>query len=674
MGRLQKILIPFLGLVLAFWFYSARENFKPEMLKGKRVLVTGASTGIGEQMAYHLARMGSHIVITARTEAKLQKVVERCLELGAASARYVSGTMEDMAFAEHVVKEAETSLGGLDMLILNHVGTSYFNYFNGDVGHVRKLLEINFLSYVAMTVSALPMLKKSEGSIVVVSSMAGKVGFPFTVPYSATKFALDGFFSSLRQEFTIQRVNVSITLCILSFIDTEHAVRAAADRLLVSPAPREECALEILKGAALRRRELYYRYGSTRLPLLLRDWAAELLDYLVRSRYRLDGLEGNDGPALPQRRPPAPSRSPRRGGAGGTATGRGTGRGSGAAPAATASRLPTPGPFPGEGRHSQPCLQPTPRPPPHSQSCGVCLAPARTSAEMGLLLKIFTPLLGLALAFYFYSAPENFNEEMLRGKRVIVTGASSGIGEQMAYHLARMEAHLLLTARTEAKLQKVVERCLELGAASARYVSGSMEDTTFPMVVVKEAEITWGGLDMLIINHIGFSYFNYFNGDVGHVRKLLETNFLSYVALTVSALPMLKESEGSIVVVSSMAGKTAGPFTAPYSATKFALDGFFSSLRQEFIIDKVNVSITLCILGYINTDSAVRAVSHVIQSTPAPKEECALEIIKSGALRRRELHYPSWQVGCLLLLRDIAPDFLDSLLVSNYKVENIKRT
>ncbi|XP_009866183.1 PREDICTED: LOW QUALITY PROTEIN: corticosteroid 11-beta-dehydrogenase isozyme 1 [Apaloderma vittatum] len=300
---------------------------------------------------------------------------------------------------------------------------------------------------------------------------------------------------------------------------------------------------------------------------------------------------------------------------------------------------------------------------------------------MGLLLKIFIPLLGLALAFYFYSAPENFNEEMLRGKRVIVTGASSGIGEQMAYHLARMETHLLLTARTEAKLQKVVERCLALGAASARYVSGSMEDTAFPEVVVKEAENTWGGLDMLILNHIGSTYFNYFDGDVGHVRKLLEINFLSYVAMTVSALPMLQESEGSIVVVSSMAGKMGGPFTAPYSATKFALDGFFSSLRHEFIIDKVNVSITLCILGYIDTENAVRPSAEVgkpappaIRVTPAPKEECALEIIKSGALRHRELHYPSRVVGSLLLLQSIAPDFLDSLIRSGYKVENIKRT
>ncbi|NXK46840.1 DHI1 dehydrogenase, partial [Chauna torquata] len=291
MGRLQKILIPFLGLVLAFCFYSARENFKPEMLKGKRVVVTGASTGIGEQMAYHLARMGAHILVTARTEAKLQKVVERCRELGAGSARLVSGSMEDMAFAKRVVEAAEAELGGLDMLILNHIGKSYFSYFNGDIGHIQKLLDINFLSYVAMTVSALPMLKQSGGSIVVVSSMAGKVGFPFTVPYSATKFALDGFFSSLRQEFSIQSVNVSITLCILSFIDTESAMRAAADVLLMSPAPKEECALEIIKGGALRQREVYYKYASTKIPLLLRDWAADLLDYLVRKRYRVERLK-----------------------------------------------------------------------------------------------------------------------------------------------------------------------------------------------------------------------------------------------------------------------------------------------------------------------------------------------------------------------------------------------
>ncbi|XP_039390849.1 corticosteroid 11-beta-dehydrogenase isozyme 1-like isoform X2 [Mauremys reevesii] len=244
---------------------------------------------------------------------------------------------------------------------------------------------------------------------------------------------------------------------------------------------------------------------------------------------------------------------------------------------------------------------------------------------MGLLLKILVPFVGLVLAFCFYSK-EDFNPEMLKGKRVIVTGASTGIGEQMAYHLARMGAHVLITARTEAKLQKVVTRCLELGAASAHYMNGSMEDMALAEDVVKEAKGLWGGLDMLILNHIGYTYFNYFNGDVEHIRKLLEINFLSYVAMTVSALPMLKESGGSILVVSSTA------------------------------------------------ETAEKTVSHVMQKPGAPKEECALEIIKSGALRKRELYYPYTAVRIPLLIRDWAPEFLDSLTRNSLNVENVKRS
>uniref|UniRef100_A0A8C6ZAN9 11-beta-hydroxysteroid dehydrogenase 1 n=1 Tax=Nothoprocta perdicaria TaxID=30464 RepID=A0A8C6ZAN9_NOTPE len=238
----------------------------------KRVIVTGASTGIGEQMAYHLARMGSHILVTARTEAKLQKV----------NGKLSTHTCTCIpAISYSTLMPAPLISGGLDMLILNHIGKSYFSYFDGDVGHVQKLLQINFLSYVAMTVSALPMLKESEGSIVVVSSMAGKVGFPLTVPYSATKFALDGFFSSLRQEFSMQSVNVSITLCVLGFINTGKI------------SPKEECALEIIKGGALRQREVYYRYASTKIPLLIRDWAADFLDYLIRKCYNTENLKKN---------------------------------------------------------------------------------------------------------------------------------------------------------------------------------------------------------------------------------------------------------------------------------------------------------------------------------------------------------------------------------------------
>uniref|UniRef100_A0A674JW93 11-beta-hydroxysteroid dehydrogenase 1 n=1 Tax=Terrapene triunguis TaxID=2587831 RepID=A0A674JW93_9SAUR len=282
MGLLRKIFIPFVGLVLAFCFYSAREDFKPEMLKGKRVIVTGASTGIGEQMAYHLARMGAHVLITARTEAKLQKVITRCLELGAASAQYVSGSMEDEAFAEHVVKEAELVLG---TLAARHLEIAIRPLTSDKMQRdVASLLKSN---------KAFCSTATELNCVNIVPLCLGKVGFPFTAPYSATKFALDGFFSSLRQELIIQKVDVSITLCILGFVDTESAMKAASDVVLMSPAPKEECALEIIKGGALRQREIYYKYAATKIPLLIRDWAPELLDYLIRRSYNVENLKKN---------------------------------------------------------------------------------------------------------------------------------------------------------------------------------------------------------------------------------------------------------------------------------------------------------------------------------------------------------------------------------------------
>lgn len=73
MAFMKKYLPPILGIFLAYYYYSANEEFRPEMLQGKKVIVTGASKGIGEQMAYHLAKMGAHVVVTARSKETLKK-------------------------------------------------------------------------------------------------------------------------------------------------------------------------------------------------------------------------------------------------------------------------------------------------------------------------------------------------------------------------------------------------------------------------------------------------------------------------------------------------------------------------------------------------------------------------------------------------------------------------
>ncbi|CAK6439683.1 unnamed protein product [Pipistrellus nathusii] len=288
----MKKLLPILWVFLAYYYYSANEEFKPEMLQGKKVIVTGASKGIGKEMAYHLAKMGAHVMVTARSEEALKKIVAECLEYGAASAHYIAGTMEDMTFAERFVARAGKILGGLDMLILNHITSATMEPFVGDIPLVRKSMEVNYISYVVLSMAALPMLKQSNGSIVIVSSMAGKMASPLVAPYSASKFALDGFFSSIRQEYSVTKVNVSITLCILGLINTDSAMKAVDGILSTEASPKEDCALEIIKGGALRQEEVYYgKLGWSNL--LLRNPGRIFLEFLSLRSYNMERFINN---------------------------------------------------------------------------------------------------------------------------------------------------------------------------------------------------------------------------------------------------------------------------------------------------------------------------------------------------------------------------------------------
>ncbi|XP_065555845.1 hydroxysteroid 11-beta-dehydrogenase 1-like protein isoform X2 [Lathamus discolor] len=158
-----------IGFLAVFW----KDSFRPETLSGARVLLTGASAGIGEQMAYHYARFGAEIVLTARREAVLQKVMEKCLTLGAKKIFYIPADMSNPLEPEKVVQFAVQKLGGLDYLVLNHIGMTRFQMWDGDVEYTRWLMQVNFFSYVALATAALPTLEKNQGSLVVVSSLTG---------------------------------------------------------------------------------------------------------------------------------------------------------------------------------------------------------------------------------------------------------------------------------------------------------------------------------------------------------------------------------------------------------------------------------------------------------------------------------------------------------------------
>ncbi|PWA20942.1 hypothetical protein CCH79_00007299 [Gambusia affinis] len=279
---------------------------------------------------------------------------------------------------------------------------------------------------------------------------------------------------------------------------------------------------------------------------------------------------------------------------------------------------------------------------------------------MGAFVKIAIASICVGYLAVKWNGP-SFDPESLRGARVLVTGASSGIGEQMAYHYARFGAQIVITARREKVLQQVTEKCLSLGAQKALYISGDMSNESDPDKVVDFALEKLGGLDYLVLNHIGVTRFAMWDGDVDHVRWLMKPNFFSYVQMAWRALPSLEKSKGSMAIVSSMAGKLSNPFTAPYCATKSALNGFFGSLSHELAMKKSNVSISLITLGLIDTESALKAVRGIITTPAYPASEAALNIIITGATRQSELYYP-WYTYVMNLFKDWYPSLTRHLI------------
>ncbi|XP_077439958.1 hydroxysteroid 11-beta-dehydrogenase 1-like protein isoform X1 [Vanacampus margaritifer] len=283
---------------------------------------------------------------------------------------------------------------------------------------------------------------------------------------------------------------------------------------------------------------------------------------------------------------------------------------------------------------------------------------------MKTLTKVLLASVAVVLLAVKWNAP-TFNAESLRGARVLVTGASTGIGEQMAYHYAKFGAQIVITARREKVLQQVAEKCLSMGAQKTLYIAADMSSDSDPGKVVDFAVDQLGGLDYLVLNHIGSTPFSMWEGDVQHLEWLMKVNFLSYAQMAWKALPSLEQSKGSLVVVSSVLGKLSSPFVAPYTSTKFALNGFFGALTHELAMKNSNVSITTCTLGLIDTDSAMEKVKDVSHVKAYPASEAALNIIKTGATRQRDLFYP-WYTYIVTLIRDFFPDARDYAIQKSY--------
>jgi short-subunit dehydrogenase len=176
-------------------------------------IITGASTGIGRGLAIHLARLyKAKLVLTARSEADLQScAVEVRMQGG--EAEFIVGDITDPDMGEKLANLCRTSYGGIDLLV-NNAGMAIPGRFDQlTVEQWRRVFEVNFFSALQVTYATLGDLKKSpRGKLVNISSIAGKVAFPGSVSYCATKFAMTALSNGLAAELAPAHIDV-VTVC-----------------------------------------------------------------------------------------------------------------------------------------------------------------------------------------------------------------------------------------------------------------------------------------------------------------------------------------------------------------------------------------------------------------------------------------------------------------------------
>ena len=168
-------------------------------MKGKVVVITGSSSGIGKALAEVFARNGSKVVISARHEDKL---VETKQELSVTNAQILS-VVADVSNEEDckgLIDETIKRFGQIDVLICNAGISMRALFANVDLNVLKQLMDVNFWGTVYCAKYALPHLLKTKGSIIGISSIAGKKGLPARTGYSASKFAMEGFLETLRTE------------------------------------------------------------------------------------------------------------------------------------------------------------------------------------------------------------------------------------------------------------------------------------------------------------------------------------------------------------------------------------------------------------------------------------------------------------------------------------------
>ncbi|MEA3392060.1 MAG: SDR family oxidoreductase [Candidatus Marinimicrobia bacterium] len=250
---------------------------------------------------------------------------------------------------------------------------------------------------------------------------------------------------------------------------------------------------------------------------------------------------------------------------------------------------------------------------------------------------------------------------------IIITGASYGIGRELAHQLAKQGAWLVLAARSIEKLETVSEECVQLGGRVIT-VPTDISDQSQCKNLIDQTLKEYGKIDILI-NNAGITLATRFENleDLNLFEKVMAVNFFGAVYCTHYALPYLKESRGRLVAVSSLRGKIQSATADGYPASKHAMAGFFDSLRNELV--NRGVSVTMIYPGWVSSGISSRTLKpdgtqkgkisrH--EKKAMPVDVCAQKIMSAVSKRKREL-VMTFQGKLGIFLRVVAPRTVDKM-------------
>lgn len=252
-------------------------------------------------------------------------------------------------------------------------------------------------------------------------------------------------------------------------------------------------------------------------------------------------------------------------------------------------------------------------------------------------------------------------------KRILITGASSGLGRELAHQFSQKGGvELILVARRKEALEKVAKKCESFDDVKAKVLTADIgaEDQVEKLI----GEV--GDVDILI-NAAGYGLMKGFSEFSDYeVVKMFDTNVIGTIQLTTAIAKKMREKKsGSIVTIASIAGKIATPKASVYSATKFALIGYFNTLRLELLADNVHVMTVNpgpVATNFFNIADEDNSYLKHVGGKPLTPKVVATKIIKGIDKKKREVNLPfKYALGAKISV--LFPRLSDKILANMFK-------